>query len=252
MTEPALRTEGLSKTFGGLLAVADLTIDVRRDEIHALIGPNGAGKTTVLGLLSGELPPSSGNVFIGARCVTRATQERRARAGLARSFQTIAIFDEFSVAENVRLAAQARARRPLSPFGRASADPLVLATAHAALTDAGLAHRASTTASELSHGEQRQLDIAMVLAASPRIVLLDEPLAGLGQAETQAMLALLRRLREGRAVLLVEHDMDAVFALADRVTVMANGRVIASGRPDAVRADAHARAAYLGPEDGTS
>jgi branched-chain amino acid transport system ATP-binding protein len=249
MPEVALRAEGLEKRFGGLRAVADLSLDVRVGEIHAVIGPNGAGKSTLINLLSGELRATSGTVRLGKREVSGLTPDRLGLAGIGRAYQKTTIFLPFTAFENVRLAAQAHAPGRLRMFGAASHDTAVAARAREALATVGLEARAKAVAGLLSHGEQRQLEIAMVLATNPRILLLDEPLAGMGQAEARGMIDLIRSLKAGRAVLIVEHDMDAVFALADRLTVMADGRVIASGRPEEVRRDPAVRAAYLG-EDG--
>jgi len=244
--EVALRAEGLAKRFGGLRAVSDVTLEVRVGEIHAVIGPNGAGKTTLINLLSGDLRPTAGSITIGDVPATRLSQERRGLAGIGRSYQKTTIFPQFTAFENVRLAAQAHAPRPLRMFTPVHRDETVIARAREALRIVGLEARAQETASVLSHGEQRQLEIAMVLATAPKIVLLDEPLAGMGPTEARTIVQLIATLKAGRAVLLVEHDMDAVFALADRLTVMADGHVIASGAPEAVRAHPTVRAAYLG------
>jgi branched-chain amino acid transport system ATP-binding protein len=246
MSEAALKADGLEKRFGGLAAVAGVSIDVRLGEIHALIGPNGAGKSTLINLLSGELESTAGTIAIGGRDVTRLAQHRRSLEGLGRSYQKTAIFSRFTVLENVRLAAQAHGERPLGMIRPALADEAVLIRARSALEIVGLAGRAEAVAGLLSHGEQRQLEIAMVLATGPRIMLLDEPLAGMGQGEARRMVALIASLRPARAILIVEHDMDAVFALADRLTVMADGRIIASGAPEEVRAHPAVRLAYLG------
>ena len=246
MPEAALRAEGLTKRFGGLHAVADVSLEVRTGEIHAVIGPNGAGKSTLINLLSGDLVVTAGTIALGEHLVTNAPPERRGRAGIGRSYQKTTIFPPFSVLENVRLAAQAHARGALRMFLPADRDAAVLARARDALGTVGLGPRAEVTAALLSHGEQRQLEIAMVLATDPTIVLLDEPLAGMGPSEAKVMIDLIRSLKTGRAVLIVEHDMDAVFALADRLTVMADGRVIASGPPEDVRRDPAVRTAYLG------
>jgi branched-chain amino acid transport system ATP-binding protein len=248
MPEAALRAERLEKRFGGLRAVAEVSLDVRVGEIHAVIGPNGAGKSTLINLLSGELSATSGTVHLGERDVTGLAPDRLGLAGIGRAYQKTTIFLPFTVFENVRLAAQAHAPGALRMFGAASRDAAVAARAREALATVGLSARADAVAGLLSHGEQRQLEIAMVLATDPKILLLDEPLAGMGQAEAQGMIALIRSLKEARAVLIVEHDMDAVFALADRLTVMADGRVIASGAPEAVRRDPAVRAAYLGKD----
>jgi branched-chain amino acid transport system ATP-binding protein len=226
--------------------VSDVTIEVHADEIHAVIGPNGAGKSTLINLLSGELLCSSGQITLGKAEITWLAPDRRARAGLGRAYQKTTIFPRFSVHENVRLAAQARSQAPLRMFGGVHADADVAARSSDAIAKAGLAGREQIVANLLSHGEQRQLEIAMVLATDPKIILLDEPLAGMGQAEARAVIALIASLKRGRAVLIVEHDMDAVFELADRLTVMHDGRVIASGAPAEVRLHPAVREAYLG------
>ncbi|HWL30739.1 MAG TPA: ABC transporter ATP-binding protein [Xanthobacteraceae bacterium] len=247
---PAMRAVGLHRHFGGLRAVSDVSVEVHVNEIHAVIGPNGAGKTTLINLLSGDLSASGGDIFLGATSLTRQPPHRRAKAGVGRSYQKTTIFSDFTTHENVRLAAQAHSARPLKMFGGVHADDGVNARTGEALALAGLTERAGITASHLSHGEQRQLEIAMVLATDPRIILLDEPLAGMGQGEARRIVDLIKSLKTGRAVLIVEHDMDAVFELADRLTVMADGRVIASGWPSEVRAHPAVRTAYLG-EEGT-
>jgi branched-chain amino acid transport system ATP-binding protein len=245
----ALRAEGLKKHFGGLTAVSDVSLDVHTGEIHAVIGPNGAGKSTLINLLSGDLTPSAGEILLEGRDITRFAPDRRARAGLGRSYQKTTIFPQFTAQENVRLAAQAHAASPLRMFGNVTSDKLVNRHTSDALEQAGLASRARMIATHLSHGEQRQLEIAMVLATQPRIILLDEPLAGMGQSEARKVVDLIASLKQGCAVLVVEHDMDAVFELADRLTVMADGRVIASGLPQDVRIDPAVRLAYLGVEE---
>ncbi|MDQ8730991.1 ABC transporter ATP-binding protein [Bradyrhizobium sp. LHD-71] len=246
----SLQAISLSKHFGGLSAVADVSLDVHSDEIHAVIGPNGAGKSTLINLLSGDMQASAGAIMLDGRNVTRLAAERRAGAGMGRSYQKTTIFQQSSVYQNVRLAAQAHSKAPLRMFGSAMSDVAVNDAAHAALVRTGLASRAAMPANKLSHGEQRQLEIAMVLATGPRIILLDEPLAGMGLQEARRIVDLIASLREGHAVLLVEHDMDAVFELADRLTVMQDGRVIASGLPGEVRTDPAVRAAYLGAHGG--
>jgi branched-chain amino acid transport system ATP-binding protein len=248
VAEPALHTVALGKRFGGLVAVADVALELVTGEIHAVIGPNGAGKSTLVNLLSGDLKPTSGDVFLGAQRVTSLGPDRRGKAGIGRSYQKTTIFPAFTVFENVRLAVQAHARAPLGMFARAEARADVVERAHAALAMVALAGRTEARAGALSHGEQRQLEIAMVIATDPKVVLLDEPLAGMSQAESRDMVRFIGRLRGSRAVLLVEHDMDAVFAVADRLTVMADGRIIASGKPDEVRLHPAVRAAYLGAE----
>jgi branched-chain amino acid transport system ATP-binding protein len=242
----ALRATGLHKQFGGVVAVSDVSIDAHVGEIHAVIGPNGAGKSTLINLLSGELFADTGTIRLGNADITRLAPDRRARAGLGRAYQKTTIFPTFSVHENVRLAAQAHARHPLRMFGGVDSDTEVQRRTVQALAKAGLAARVRTTAEHLSHGEQRQLEIAMVLATDPKIILLDEPLAGMGQAEARGMVDLIASLKSGRAVLIVEHDMDAVFELADRLTVMHDGAVISRGAPRQVRSDPVVREAYLG------
>lgn len=244
-----LRATNLCKRFGGVRAVSDVSLDARTGEIHAVIGPNGAGKSTLINLLSGDFPVDTGDIRLGSSDITRLRADKRARAGLGRSYQKTTIFQQFTAQENVRLAAQAHARSPLSMSGGAYADETVNARTLEALEQTGLTARSHLKAMHLSHGEQRQLEIAMVLATQPRVILLDEPLAGMGQAEARRMVDLIATLKTGRAVIVVEHDMDAVFELADRLTVMADGRVIASGLPQDVRNDAAVKAAYLGEGD---
>lgn len=241
-----LRATGLHKRFGGLRAVSDVSLDVHTGEVHAVIGPNGAGKSTLINLLSGELLPDQGRVEFGGVDITRYSPDRRARSGVGRAYQKTTLFAQSTAFENVRLAAQARAPSPLRMFGGVAADRATTERAAAALATAGLSARSEAIAGTLSHGEQRQLEIAMVLATNPRVVLLDEPLAGMGQAEAQRIIALIASLKAQRAVLIVEHDMDAVFALADRLTVMQDGRVIACGAPQEVRVHPAVRSAYLG------
>jgi branched-chain amino acid transport system ATP-binding protein len=247
--DAALRAIGLCKSFGALRAVTDVSLDLSFGELHALIGPNGAGKSTLINLLSGDLRATSGQILIGERDVTSLGPDRRGLAGIGRSYQKTTIFPKFSVLENVRLAAQAHSQWPLSVLGEAKTDRDALARAINALKTVGLQSRNDSLASSLSHGEQRALEIAMVLATEPRIMLLDEPLAGMGQAESREMVDLIASLKTGRAILLVEHDMDAVFSLASRLTVMSGGLVIASGAPDEVRGHAAVRKAYLGYEE---
>jgi branched-chain amino acid transport system ATP-binding protein len=241
-----LRASGLTKRFGGLAAVNDVSLVLERGRLHAVIGPNGAGKSTLTNLLSGDLPPSAGRVELLGRDITGHAPQRIARQGLARSYQKTNVFAPMTVWENVRLAAQSRRPRPLAWLASAEACRATQARAGRALELAGLASRRDTVAATLSHGEQRQLEIAMTLATEPQVLLLDEPLAGMGAEEAQRMVELLQRLKAEHAIMLVEHDMDAVFALADELTVMVNGQVIASGEPAQVRANAQVQAAYLG------
>jgi branched-chain amino acid transport system ATP-binding protein len=248
MSEVLLRAKNLTKRFGGLAAVNEVSVDLWRDRIHAVIGPNGAGKSTLTNLLGGDLPPTSGSITLGSADVTGWAPEKISRSGLGRSYQKTNIFLPFTVWENVRLAAQSRAPHAARWLSRATGFAATNARAERAIELSGLQHRKSAIAGTISHGEQRQLEIAMTLATEPQVLLLDEPLAGMGVAEAESMVALLQRLKKDHAMMLVEHDMDAVFALADRLTVMVNGQVIASGTPAEVRADATVQSAYLGEE----
>jgi branched-chain amino acid transport system ATP-binding protein len=250
MSSPLLSAKQLTKRFGGLAAVNEVSVDLWQGRIHAVIGPNGAGKSTLTNLLSGDLVPSSGQVVLGEQDVTGWTPEKTSRAGLGRSYQKTNIFQPFTVWENVRLAAQSRNPHAASWLKLAAGFAANNERAAHALELAGLAPRRNAVAGTISHGEQRQLEIAMTLATGPRVLLLDEPLAGMGTAEAERMVQLLLKLKEGHAIMLVEHDMDAVFALADQLTVMVNGQVIASGTPAQVRADATVQSAYLGEEEG--
>ena len=244
--EILLRGRGITRRWGGVVAVNDVSIDLARGEVHALIGTNGAGKTTLVNVLSGETPASAGAVELAGRDVTRWTQPRRARAGLGRSYQRSTVFASFPVLENCRLAAQARYQAPWRVWSDASRCAECLAAAHRAASRAGLEAVVDRPAGLLSHGERRQLEIAMCLATDPQVLLLDEPLAGMGAEETERMLGVLDGLRAGHAILLVEHDMDAVFRIADRITVLVDGTMIASGTPSEVRANADVQNAYLG------
>jgi branched-chain amino acid transport system ATP-binding protein len=250
-----LHTTALTKRFGGLAAVSSISIALTRGQIHAVIGPNGAGKSTLTHLISGDLKPSAGTVHLGASNVTGWPAARIARQGLGRSFQKTNVFLPFSVWDNVRLAAQACEPQPAWHAGRwlhSVASPKRFAATHAraqaAIELAQLQTHTHTVAGNLSHGGQRQLEIAMALATQPQVLLLDEPLAGMGVAEAERMIELLHRLKAKHAMLLVEHDMDAVFALADVLTVMVNGEQIASGKPVDIRSNARVQAAYLGEE----
>ena len=248
--EVLLKAIGLTKRFGGLTAVNDIHLDWARNEIHAVIGPNGAGKSTLTHLLSGDLIPTSGRVELLGQEVTGHSLESISRAGLGRSFQKTNVFLPLTVWENVRLSAQSRyTPSPANPMAWLRLARSHLATrdlANEALEMSQLSDRRDVLAQHLSHGEQRQLEIAMCLATQPQVLLLDEPLAGMGAAEAERMIGLLLRLKANHAVLLVEHDMDAVFALADVLSVMVNGQLIASGSVESVRADAAVQAAYLG------
>jgi branched-chain amino acid transport system ATP-binding protein len=249
MSAPALEAHHLTRRFGALVAVDDVSLSLSPGGIHAVIGTNGAGKSTLVNLLSGELPLSSGQVLLHGQDVSRWSQPRRAQAGLNRSYQRNNVFLPLSVRENCRLAAQARKPAPWKLWERAEACGYSNRMADEAMERCGLAAVAQRVAASLSHGQKRQLEVAMCLATRPGIVLLDEPLAGMGAEESQRMLALLRSLREDHAVLLIEHDMDAVFAVADTITVMVNGAVLASGAPEAVRRNPQVQHAYLGHHD---
>jgi branched-chain amino acid transport system ATP-binding protein len=244
--ELVLRGRGITRRWGGVVAVDAVSIDLARGEVHALIGTNGAGKTTLVNVLSGEVAPSAGTVELLGEDVTRWPQPRRARAGLGRSYQRSTIFPQFSVLENCRLAAQACRQQPWKWWSDAARDTVSNDTARMAAARAGLEGTLARDAGLLSHGEKRQLEIAMCLAMAPQVLLLDEPLAGMGAEESERMLELLAGLKAGHAILLVEHDMDAVFRIADRITVLVDGAAIASGAPAAVRANPAVQTAYLG------
>jgi branched-chain amino acid transport system ATP-binding protein len=250
--EVLLSARDLTKRFGGLAAVNGVNLDLRRDHILAVIGPNGAGKSTLTNLLSGDILPSSGTVMMGGLDITRYSPEAKSQRGLGRSYQKTNIFSSFTVWDNVRLAAQSRRRyapwNPVQWFICADDQLAINVSCERAIELTGLTARSNAVAATISHGEQRQLEIAMTLATEPQVLLLDEPLAGMGQAEAESMVELLLKLKKGHAICLVEHDMDAVFTLADCLTVMVNGQVIASGTPSQIRADTAVQAAYLGEE----
>jgi branched-chain amino acid transport system ATP-binding protein len=238
----------LRKNFGALVVTDDLTFDVRPNELHAVIGPNGAGKTTLINQISGLLAPDKGRILFAGREITALPMHARATLGLARSFQVSSVLRGFSALENVALAVQARSASSFRVLGRAAAEAALNDLAMAALADVGLAGRAHVPAGQLSHGEKRALELAIALAMEPKVLLLDEPMAGTGREETTRLIELLRRLKRRFSVLLVEHDMTAVFALADRISVLIRGRILASGAPAEVRADPRVVAAYLGDE----
>ncbi len=246
MSDVLLKVAGLKKSFGGVVATDDVALDVRLDEIHAIIGPNGAGKTTLITQLFGEQLPDAGNVYFKGTDITRLPIHKRAGIGLARSFQITSVFMDFSVLDNVALAAQAHHGDSFRFWKPASTEIELRTAAMQALVQVGLDDRAARIASQLSHGERRQLEIAMALATDPVFLLLDEPMAGMGAEESASMVKLLKGLKIGRAILLVEHDMNAVFELADRISVLVYGRVIATGTPDEIRTNAKVREAYLG------
>ena len=249
MSDAILATHDLCRRFGGLMAVNNVAIELEKGRLHAVLGPNGAGKTTLINLLSGELPASGGRITYKGEDITRLAPDRRSRIGIGRSFQKTNIFLAFTAFENCRLAAQSRIPRPLHIASDAAAFSPVREAAQRALDAAGLGARADVAAFALSHGEQRQLEIAMVLATAPDVLLLDEPLAGMGSEEAARMVELLKKITPDHALLLVEHDMDAVFAVADRITVMVNGLVLESGSPEQIRASPAVRQAYLGDSE---
>jgi len=243
-----LQAAGLTRRFGGLAAVQNVSIELRRSEVHAVIGTNGAGKSTLVNMLSGELAPSDGTIRLAGADITRWSQPKRARAGIGRSYQRTNIFNEFSVFENARLSAQAAHQRVWAFWQGARRCARSGPVAASVIEAVGLTRHAGEPAGILSHGGKRQLEIAMCLATRPQVLLLDEPLAGMGAEETERMLRLLAALKAEHAVLLVEHDMDAVFRIADRITVMVNGEVIATDVPAAIRRNADVRVAYLGED----
>jgi branched-chain amino acid transport system ATP-binding protein len=249
VSAPLLEVDRLQKRFGGLAATDDLSFDVSEGELHAIIGPNGAGKTTLIAQIAGEQRPDGGKIRFAGRDITRLPGPARAHRGIARSFQVTCLFPEFSARDNVALAVQAHDGHSFRFVTAAAHDPRLVDPAVAALAQVGLAERAHVRAADLAHCEQRQLEIAVALAGQPRLLLLDEPMAGMGVEESKRMVELLRGLKGRYTILLIEHDMDAVFALADRITVLVYGRAIATGAPEAIRADARVREAYLGEDD---
>jgi branched-chain amino acid transport system ATP-binding protein len=248
MAETLLSVRALRKHFGGLLASDGIDLDVVRGETHAVIGPNGAGKTTLIGQLAGDLRPDSGSIRFDDRDVTRLDAPLRARRGLARSFQVTSIFRDFSALDNVTLAVQAHSGHSFRFWRSARTESALREPARAALDAVGLGKRADVRASSLAHGEQRQLEIAMALATEPRLLLLDEPVAGMGPEESQRMIRFLATLKGRVTIVLVEHDMDAVFTLADHISVMVYGRIIATGTPAEIRGNEQVRGAYLGED----
>jgi branched-chain amino acid transport system ATP-binding protein len=246
VADPILRLEGLRKNFGGLRVTDDVTLDIERGEVHAIIGPNGAGKTTLLNEISGLLRVDAGRILLDGHDMTRAPAHARARLGIARSFQITSIVPAFSVRENTALAVQARSGSSFRFLRAAASEADVVALADDALDQVGLSIRARALAGELSHGEKRSLELAIALALQPKLLLLDEPMAGTGRGESEQLIETLRALKGRFTLVLVEHDMRAVFALADRITVLVYGRVIATGAPEAIRANAEVRSAYLG------
>jgi branched-chain amino acid transport system ATP-binding protein len=240
--------ENLVRRFGGIVATDNVSLEVARGELHAIIGPNGAGKTTLISQLTGQLLPHAGTIFLAGRDITRVPAYRRSALGLARSFQITSLLPDFTALDNVALAAQAHDGHSFRFWGDARKERGLRTTALAALERVGLGARANTLVSKLSHGEQRELELAVALATSPQVLLLDEPMAGLGITESARMVRLLQELRREVTIVLVEHDMDAVFALADRISVLVYGRVIASGQPSEIRQNEEVKRAYLGEQ----
>jgi branched-chain amino acid transport system ATP-binding protein len=249
VADALLRIKDLTKRFGGVVASDGIVLDVAQGELHAVIGPNGAGKTTLIGQLTGEIVPDTGRVWFDGADITPLASHRRSQLGLARSFQITSLFLDMTALDNVALAVQAHAGHSFRFWRNARRDPALREPAAATLARVGLAHRADTLVSKLSHGEHRQLEIAMALATRPRMLLLDEPMAGMGLEESARMVAILRELKRDLTILLIEHDMEVVFALADRISVLVYGRVITTGTPDAIRANAEVREAYLGDSE---
>ncbi len=246
MTEAVLKVEGLTKRFGALIANEDVDLDVQPGEVHAVIGPNGAGKTTFVSQLAGELRPDHGRILLGGRDVTALPVHKRARLGLARSYQITSVIPSFSALENVAFAAQAIDGNSFKFWKPARSVDHLNEKAAAILAEIGLGHRQDILVKNMSHGEHRQLEIAMALATDPKVLLLDEPTAGMGPAATEGMIAFLDTLKGRYAILMIEHDMDVVFSLADRISALVNGRRVATERPDQIRQNAEVRRAYLG------
>ncbi|UGY20500.1 ABC transporter ATP-binding protein [Bradyrhizobium septentrionale] len=248
MAEPLLRVDNLVRRYGGITATDNLSMEVVPGELHAIIGPNGAGKTTLISQLTGQVMPNSGTIRFAGRDVTGLPSYKRSRLGLARSFQITSLLKDFSAIDNVALAAQAHDGHSFRFWGNARKERRLRDAARAALERVGLGKRADVLVSQLSHGEQRELELAVALATKPQLLLLDEPMAGLGVTESARMVALLKELRKEVTIVLVEHDMEAVFALADRITVLVYGRVIACDVPDAIRKHEEVKRAYLGEQ----
>src|SRR6187455_317529 len=252
MPEPLLQIEGLTKRFGGVVASDDVTLAIPQGELHAIIGPNGAGKTTLIGQLTGELSSQSGRIRFSGEDITALPTWQRSLCGLARSFQITSLFLDFTALDNVALAVQAHAGHSFHFWRDARREAELREPARTALERVGLGARADALVANMSHGEHRQVEIAMALATRPRMLLLDEPMAGMGVEESARMVAILRELKRDLTILLIEHDMEVVFALADRISVLVYGRVIATGTPEAIRANAEVRQAYLGDSDAVA
>jgi branched-chain amino acid transport system ATP-binding protein len=249
VTDALLKVDDITKCFGGVLASDAITLSVPVGELHAIIGPNGAGKTTLIGQLTGEIVPNSGMISFAGSDITGLPTHERSRMGLARSFQITSLFNDFTALDNVALAVQAHAGHSFQFWKKAREETELREPARLALDRVGLSHRADAVVSSMSHGEHRQLEIAMALATKPRMLLLDEPMAGMGPEESSRLVKMLLELKKEYTILLVEHDMDAVFALADRISVLVYGRVIATGLPNEIRANADVRQAYLGEQE---
>jgi branched-chain amino acid transport system ATP-binding protein len=249
VADALLEIDGLTRRFGGIVASDGISLAVPRGELHAIIGPNGAGKTTLIGQLAGEIAPDAGRIRFEGGDITGLPTYRRSQLGLARSFQITSLFLDFTALDNVALAVQAHAGHSFHFWRDARTQAALREPARLALERVGLASRADMLVSKLSHGEHRQLEIAMALATGPRMLLLDEPMAGMGPDESARMVKILRELKRELTILLIEHDMEAVFALADRITVLVYGRIIATGTPEAIRANDEVRQAYLGEQE---
>jgi branched-chain amino acid transport system ATP-binding protein len=243
-----LEIRGLTKSFGALRATDAVDLEVHEGETHAIIGPNGAGKTTLISQLAGNLRPDAGSIRFAGEDITRLPAPKRSRKGLARSFQITSVYPDFTALDNVALAVQAHAGHSFRFWRAARSDPALTGPARRVLEEVGLAGRADVLAVNMSHGEHRQLEVAMALATRPRLLLLDEPMAGMGIEESQRMIALLAGLKRRQTIILVEHDMDAVFRLADRISVLVYGRVIATDSPEKIKMNEEVRKAYLGEE----
>ena len=252
MADALLRIEGLTKRFGGVVASDDVRLDVTKGELHAIIGPNGAGKTTLIGQLAGEIVPDAGRIHFDGQDITPLPVHARSLLGLARTFQITSLFPHFTALENVALAVQAHAGHSFRFWRPAGTEAALREPARAALERVGLSHRANTMLAAMSHGEHRQLELAIALASKPSMLLLDEPMAGLGPDESARMVQTLRQLKSELTILLIEHDMEAVFALADRITVLVYGKTIASGSPAEIRANTEVRQAYLGEQEAVT
>jgi len=252
VADALLKVEGLTKRFGGVVASDNVALDVVPGELQAIIGPNGGGKTTLIGQLTGEIVSDAGRIVFDGQNITALPVYDRSLLGLARSFQITSLFPNFTALENVALAVQAHAGHSFHFWRDARKEPELREPARAALERVGIGHRADAVVASMSHGEHRQIELAMALATGPRMLLLDEPMAGLGPDESARMVKTLRELKQELTILLVEHDMEAVFALADRITVLVYGRVIASGDPASIRANAEVRQAYLGEQEAVT